>query len=78
MAETITLRQIEKIRTYEKGHQAVHVNNTGLCFGFLNALVESPKRLTVLEPAIKLILYLNVVNINTEEMRYSGEFDMPA
>lgn len=57
MTETITWSQIEKIRTYEKGYRAVHAVNTGLRFGCLNTLSESLERLTVSEPAVKLILY---------------------
>lgn len=57
MAEVTILSQIEKVRSFEKGYQAVQVINTGFRFGLLNAIAESPEGLTVYELAVKLMLH---------------------
>jgi SAM-dependent methyltransferase len=57
MSEITILSQIAKIRTFEKGHRATQVLNTGFRFGILNALAESLEGLTVPELSLKLMLY---------------------
>lgn len=63
MMQTTILRQIEKIRLYEKGYRAVHVINTGVRFGVLAVLAESREGFTVAALAVKLMLNETFVKI---------------
>jgi SAM-dependent methyltransferase len=57
MSEITILDQIAKVRSFEKGHRATQVINTGFRFGMLDALAESLEGLTVPDLALKLMLY---------------------
>lgn len=57
MSEITILDQIAKVRSFEKGHRATQVINTGFRFGMLDVLAESLEGLTVPDLALKLMLY---------------------
>jgi ubiquinone/menaquinone biosynthesis C-methylase UbiE len=57
MSEITILDQIAKIRTFERGHRATQVINTGFRFGILTTLAESLEGLSVPELSLKLMLY---------------------
>jgi SAM-dependent methyltransferase len=57
MSEITILDQIAKVRSFEKGHRATQVLNTGFSSGILSTLAQSIEGLTVPELALKLMLY---------------------
>ena len=63
MSEILVQDQIQKINDFAKGYRATHVIDTGVSFGMLEALAESPQGLTPSELALKLMLHEPYIKI---------------
>lgn len=63
MAEISIQSQINKVNDFAKGYRATHVIDTGMKFGLLEALSETPGGMTTSELALKLMLHEPFIRI---------------